>query len=74
MSELLIKDFLRIDNMDDITKTIMQGITFKGASSRPKEEKVKTKAKKKSYITGAHGSGAAKMKAEYRRQRANRHK
>ena len=47
MSELLIKDFLRIDNMDDITKTIMQGITFKGASSRPKEEKVKTKAKKK---------------------------
>ena len=59
--------------MDDITKTIMQGITFKGASSRPKEDKVKTKAKKKSYITGAHGSGAAKMKADFRKKRANRH-
>lgn len=61
--------------MDDISKTILQGITFKGSSSQSKgEKKVKTKAKKKAYITGAHGSGAAKMKAEYRRQRANRHK
>ena len=61
--------------MDDISKTILQGITFKGSSVKPKDEKkVKTKAKKKAYITGAHGSGAAKMKAEYRRQRANRHK
>lgn len=61
--------------MDDISKTIMQGITFKGSSSKPKDEKkVKTKAKKKTYITGAHGSGAAKMKAEFRRKRANRHK
>ena len=34
----------------------------------------KTKAKKKSYITGLHGSGAAKMKAEFRKKRANRHK
>ena len=30
--------------------------------------------KKKTYITGLHGSGAAKMKAEIRRKRANRHK
>ena len=61
--------------MDDISKTIMQGITFKGSSSKPKDEKkVKTKAKKKAYITGAHGAGAAKMKAEFRRKRANRHK
>ena len=61
--------------MDDISKTIMQGITFKRSSSKPKDEKkVKTKAKKKAYITGAHGSGAAKMKAEFRRKRANRHK
>lgn len=61
--------------MDDIATTILQGITFKGGSSRPKEEKkVKTKAKKKAYITGAHGSGSAKMKAEYRKKRANRHK
>ena len=34
----------------------------------------KTKAKKKSYITGMHGSGSAKMKAEIRRKRANRNK
>lgn len=27
-----------------------------------------------SYITGLHGSGAAKMKAEFRKKRANRHK
>jgi hypothetical protein len=35
---------------------------------------VKTKAKKKKYITGAHGSGSAKQKAKYRQQRANRNK
>ena len=36
--------------------------------------KVKTKAKKKKYITGAHGSGSARQKAKYREQRANRNK
>lgn len=61
--------------MDDISKTIQEGITFKSSSSRPKDEnKVKTKAKKKAYITGAHGSGSAKMKADFRKKRANRHK
>jgi len=62
---------------DDIDAVILGGITFKGgAKSGPKKEepKVKTKAKKKQYITGAHGSGAAKKKADIRRQRANRHK
>ena len=62
---------------DDIDAVIMGGITFKGgAKGGPKKEevKVKTKAKKKQYITGAHGSGAAKKKADIRRQRANRHK
>lgn len=52
-----------------------KGIMFKKvASDRPKEEKVKTKAKKKAYITGQHHSASAKMKAEIRRKRANRHK
>jgi hypothetical protein len=53
-----------------------QGLVFKGAKSTVKkaEDKVKTKAKKKTYITGQHGSGSAKMKEEYRRRRANRHK
>ncbi|MBQ8606934.1 MAG: hypothetical protein IJ417_01915 [Bacteroidaceae bacterium] len=60
--------------MDDIEKVITQGIVFRGSPSRVvNDKKVKTKAKKKSYITGAHGSGSAKMKAEYRRRRANRH-
>lgn len=61
---------------DDIDLVITGGIVFKGSSRKkaPQEEKVKTKAKKKAYITGAHGSGSAKMKADIRRRRANRHK
>ena len=56
-----------------IEEATMGGIVFKGKKERPKEEKkVKTKAKKKTYITGLHNSGAAKMKAEIRRKRANR--
>lgn len=59
----------------DIEKIMTEGIVFRGAKPNvKKEEKVKTKAKKKTYITGLHGSGAAKMKAEIRRKRANRHK
>ena len=54
----------------------MNGINFGRGGERkdPAEGKVKTKAKKKKYITGAHGSGSAKQKAKYREQRANRHK
>ena len=62
---------------DDIDAVILEGITFKGGpKGGPKkdEAKVKTKAKKKKYITGAHGSGSARQKAKYRQQRANRHK
>lgn len=58
-----------------IEEAMMGGIIFKGKKEPPKEEpKIRTKAKKKTYITGLHGSGAAKMKAEIRRRRANRHK
>lgn len=63
---------------DDIDAVIQSGITFSAgvrkSSAKKEEQKVKTKAKKKQYITGAHGSGAAKKKADTRRQRANRHK
>lgn len=62
---------------DDIDLIIQNGITFRGGPKKDKskeEPKVKTKAKKKKYITGAHGSGSAKMKADIRRKRANRHK
>lgn len=60
----------------DIDEIIEGGLVFKrGSSGAPKgKEKVKTKARKKQYITGAHGSGSAKQKAKYREQRANRHK
>ncbi len=52
------------------------GIVFRPARKENADSngKVKTKAKKKKYITGAHGSGSAKQKAKYREQRANRHK
>ena len=62
---------------DDIDAVIMEGITFRGRAgkSQPRDDgKVKTKAKKKQYITGAHGSGAAKKRADIRQRRANRHK
>lgn len=58
-----------------IEKAIMEGIFFKGKKDKPQEEnKIKTKAKKKTYITGQHGSASAKMKADIRRRRANRNK
>ena len=61
---------------DEITQAMTVGITFKKAKLKPatNENKVKTKAKKKSYITGLHGSGAAKKIADIRQRRANRHK
>ena len=61
---------------DDIDSVILGGITFKGASKGSKRDdsgKVKTKAKKKNYVTGAHGSASSKKKADIRRARANRH-
>lgn len=58
-----------------IEEAMMGGIVFKGKKEAKKEEeKVKTKAKKATYIKGLHGSGASKMKAEFRRKRANRNK
>lgn len=60
----------------DIEHILEHGTVFHKSSegNSKKDGKVKTKAKKTSYIKGAHGSGSAKMKAEYRRKRANRHK
>ena len=59
----------------DFQDILVNGISFgRGCGPRKEEDKVKTKAKKKKYITGAHGSGSAKQKAKYREQRANRHK
>ena len=61
--------------MDDFQRILENGINFGRGGDKPKESgKVKTKTKKKQYITGAHGSGSARQKAKYREQRANRHK
>jgi hypothetical protein len=61
--------------MDDFQSILENGINFGRGGDKPKDDgKVKTKAKKKQYITGAHGSGSARQKAKYREQRANRHK
>ncbi|MBQ6681272.1 MAG: hypothetical protein IJM78_03495 [Prevotella sp.] len=62
---------------DDFQSILENGISFKKGGGKPKtadDGKVKTKAKKKKYITGAHGSGSAMQKAKYRQQRANRNK
>ena len=61
--------------MDDFQNILENGINFGRGGDKPKDDgKVKTKAKKKKYITGDHGSGSARQKAKYREQRANRHK
>ncbi|MBO5467157.1 MAG: hypothetical protein IKK92_00240 [Prevotella sp.] len=61
--------------MDDFELILQNGINFgRGGQKKTDDGKIKTKAKKKKYITGAHGSGSAKQKAKYREQRANRHK
>ena len=61
--------------MDDFQNILENGINFGRGGDKPKDDgKVKTKAKKKKYITGAHGSGSARQKAKYHEQRANRHK
>ena len=52
-----------------IEEAIMGGIVFKGKKDKPQEEeKVKTKAKKATYIRGQHGSGSYQMPAPYRLQ------
>ena len=51
---------------NDFEDILVNGISFSRGGTKPKQDdgKVKTKAKKKKYITGAHGSGSAKQKAE----------
>lgn len=61
---------------DDFQSILENGISFgKGGQKKNTDDgKVRTKAKKKKYVTGAHGSGAAMQKAKYRQKRTNRHK
>lgn len=59
---------------NEIMYAMMHGINFGGAKKEKPEDpnKVKTKARKKGYQTGSHGSGAAKHKAEIRQRVKNR--
>ena len=58
-----------MDNIDEIIAG--GGIVFRPAKSdKGKDKKVKTKAKKKAYIPGAHGSGPAGNNEKYRELRA----
>lgn len=61
---------LLMSDIDDIIAG--GGIVFRPMKKDDNTGKVKTKAKKKAYITGAHGSGSARQKSKYRAQRANR--
>ena len=57
-------------NEDDFQSILENGINFgRGGGPKKVEDKVKTKAKKKKYITGAHDSGSARQKAKYREHR-----
>ncbi len=59
---------------NEILYAMMNGINFGGAKKERKDDssKVRTKARKKGYQTGAHGSGAARHKAEIRQRVKNR--
>jgi len=63
---------------DTIARAMREGIVFragaKSTAAATGKKPVKTKAKKKGYATGAHGSASAKKKADIRARRANRHK
>lgn len=62
--------------MDTLDIAMQSGLVFRGTSkgNASANNGVRTKAKKKGYVTGAHGSASAMKKADIRRQRANRHK
>ena len=58
------------DNIDDI---IENGIVFKGMPKHVGNgNRVKTKAKKKKYITGTHGTAASRQRTKKRQERAYR--
>ena len=63
-------------SQEELQTAMLNGISFKKAPSKnaTNVDAVKTKAKKKKYKTGLHGSGAAKKKAQIREKRANRHR
>ncbi len=59
----------------EIEQTIQKGIVFhKCRQEEDGDGKVRTKARKKAYRTGAHGSASALKKANIRKHRAEKSK
>lgn len=60
----------------DLAKIMTEGVVFKKAkeTSEANDKKIKTKAKKTTYAKGTHNSGAAKMKAAYKKKKAQRNR
>lgn len=56
----------------EILQAMTTGINFGGKPKSNANGQFKTKARGKGYKTGAHGSGAAKHKAEIRQRVKNR--
>ena len=56
----------------DVEKLLSEGIVFKNPVNPDEVRKIKTKAKKSTYVKGTHGSDSAKMKAEIKRRKAAR--
>lgn len=62
-------------NESEIMRAMTVGIKFGGAKQQQRKDdngKVKTKARKKAYKTGAHNSDAARHKEEIRQRVKNR--
>lgn len=61
---------------EEIRQAMTTGIAFHSGKKADHTggNKQRTKAKKKKYITGAHGSDSARMKANMRHRKNNRNK
>lgn len=65
---------MRKAGKEEIDKVIHDGLVFRKMRSDDNEEKLRTKAKKKAYRTGVHGSASAHKKADIRKHRAEKSK
>lgn len=66
---------MRKASRQEVQKAIHDGIVFhKSKGQGTEDDKVRTKAKKKAYRTGAHGSASSIMKAGIRKHRADKSK
>lgn len=66
---------MRKASRQEVQKAIHEGIVFRKSKNQGfEDDKVRTKAKKKAYRTGSHGSASAIMKVGIRKHRAEKSK